>query len=55
MSGRLIHNQEITDNITAINTSAWLAGSYIWKVYTLDGGPSTGSGTLAETEKWVKE
>jgi hypothetical protein len=55
VNGRMVYGQEITDNITAINTSAWLAGSYIWKVYTLDGGPSTGSGTLAETEKWVKE
>ena len=55
MSGRMVYGQEITDNITAINTSAWPAGSYVWKVYTLDGGPSTGSVIEAETGKWIKE
>ena len=55
MSGRMVYGREITDNITAINTSAWPAGSYVWRVYTLDGGPSTGSGTLVETGKWIKE
>ena len=56
LSGKLIHNQEITDNITSINAEGWPSGTYIWKVYTSNNaGPSTGSGTLAETGKWVKE
>ena len=63
MNGRLIHSQAITENVTGIDAGGWAAGSYIWKVYTLDGGPSTlrpgsattGSGTLVETGKWVKE
>ena len=55
LNGRLMHSQEITENITAIPAEAWPAGVYVWKVYTSDGGPSTGSGTLVETGKWVKE
>ena len=55
MNGRLVHDQEITDNVTSINTESWPSGAYVWKVYTSDGGPSTGSGTLVETGKWVKE
>jgi hypothetical protein len=52
MSGRMVYGQEITDNITAINTSAWPAGSYVWKVMA---GTSTGSVTEAESGKWIKE
>ena len=63
LNGRLVHRQDITENVTGIDAGGWAAGSYIWKVYTLDGGPSTlrpgsatsGSTTLAETGKWVKE
>ena len=52
LSGKLIHNQQITDNITAINTSAWPSGSYVWRVVA---GTSTGSVIEAETGKWIKE
>ena len=63
LNGRLVHRQDITENVTAINTTDWSEGTYVWKVYASDGGPSTlrgasgatGSGTLAETGKWVKE
>ena len=56
LSSKLIHNQEITDNITSINAENWPSGTYIWKVYTSNNaGPSTGSTTLAETGKWIKE
>ena len=55
MSGRLMHRQDITGNVTGIDAGGWAEGTYIWKVYTLDGGPSTGSGTLVETGKWIKE
>jgi hypothetical protein len=60
MSGRMVYRQEITENVTAINTTDWSNGTYVWKVYagvsTLRQGSATsGSTTLAETGKWVKE
>ena len=63
LSGKLICNQEITENITSIDAESWPSGVYVWKVYTNQAGPSTlrwasgtaGSGTLVETGKWVKE
>ena len=56
MNGRLIHSQALTDNVTAIDATDWAEGVYVWKVMV---GTSTlrqvqGSGTLAETGKWVK-
>ena len=47
MSGRMVCGQEITDNITAINTSAWPAGSYVWKIIA--------DGKEAECGKWIKK
>ena len=52
MSGRMVYGKEITENVTAINTSTWPAGSYVWRVMA---GTSTGSVTEAESGKWVKE
>ena len=52
LSGKLIHNQRITDNITSINAESWPSGTYIWMVYA---GVSTGSTTLAETGRSIKE
>jgi hypothetical protein len=52
MNGRMIYNQEITDNVIVINTTSWPAGSYVWKVVV---GTSTGSVTEAESGKWIKE
>jgi len=52
MSGRMVYWQEITENVTSINTEGWPAGTYVWKVFV---GTSTGSETLVETGKWVKE
>ena len=51
-TGRLIYKQEITENITPINAESWPSGIYVWKVYE---GVSTGSTTLAETGRWIKE
>ena len=58
LTGKLVCNQEITENITSMNAESWPSGVYVWKVYV--GGPSTGSGTavsgtLVETGKWVKK
>ena len=47
LSGKLIHNQQITDNITPITTTSWPSGTYIWKVIA--------NGKEAESGKWVKE
>ena len=47
MSGRLVHNQQITDNITPIVTTSWPSGTYIWKVIA--------DGKEAECGKWIKE
>ena len=55
LNGRLMHSQRITDNVTTIDAAAWPSGVYVWKVYTNQAGPSTGSGTLVETGQWIKE
>ena len=47
LSGRLVHNQEITANITSINARNWPSGTYIWKVIA--------NGKEAESGKWIKE
>ena len=47
LSGKLIHNQQITDNITPITTTSWPSGTYIWKVIA--------NGKEAESGKWIKE
>ncbi len=53
LAGKLVCKKEITENVTSINAEAWPSGVYVWKVYTT--GISTGSTTLAEMGKWVKE
>ena len=63
LSGKLVYNQEITDNITSINTESWPSGMYVWKVYTspepVEGisvsTVSTGSTPIMEVGKWIKE
>ena len=52
MNGRLVYRQDVTENVTAINTTDWSEGSYVWKVFV---GTSTGSVTEAESGKWIKE
>ena len=47
LSGKLIHNQQIADNITHITTTSWPSGTYIWKVIA--------NGKEVETGKWIKE
>ena len=47
MSGRMVYRHEITDNITAINTTSWPSGTYIWKVIA--------NGKEAESGKWIKQ
>ena len=47
VNGRLVHRQVITENVTAINTTDWSEGTYVWKVIA--------SGKDAESGKWIKE
>ena len=47
LSGKLIHNQQITDNITPISTTSWPSGTYIWIVIA--------NGKEAESGKWIKQ
>jgi hypothetical protein len=46
MSGRMVYGKEIIDNVTAINTTSWPSGSYVWKVIS--------NGKEAESGKWIK-
>jgi hypothetical protein len=46
MNGRLVHRQDITENVTAINTTNWSVGAYVWKVVS--------NGKEAENGKWIK-
>lgn len=46
MSGKQIYNQEITSNITIINTSYWPHGTYMWTVVV--------DGKVVESGKWIK-
>lgn len=61
VSGRLMHSQALTENVTAIDATDWADGVYVWKVYQASpstlrvSSGNTGSGTLAETGKWIKE
>ena len=47
MNGRLVHSQDLTENVTAIDAEDWAEGVYVWKVMT--------NGKEAEIGKWVKE
>ena len=47
MNGRLVHNQQITDNITSINAENWSSGTYVWKVIA--------DNKEAECGKWIKK
>ena len=47
LTGKVVYNQEITDNITSITTTSWPSGTYIWKVIS--------NGREAESGKWIKE
>ena len=47
MNGRMVYRQDITENVTAINTTNWSEGTYVWKVVA--------DGKEAECGKWIKE
>ena len=47
VNGRLMHRQDITENLTRIDAGEWTDGVYVWKVMV--------EGKEAECGKWVKE
>ena len=46
-NGRIVHSQDITENVTSIDAGEWSEGVYVWEVICND--------KLAETGKWIKE
>lgn len=47
VNGRLVHRQDITENVTGIDAGGWAEGVYVWKVYA--------NNKEAENGKWIKE
>ena len=45
--GRLIHSQELAENVTSIDAENWTKGVYVWKVIS--------NGNVTECGKWIKE
>ncbi len=52
MQGRIVHEQEITDDVTSIDASRWNSGTYIWKL-TINNEQLTVE--EVESGKWVKD
>ena len=46
VNGRLVHRQDITEDVTEIDAGDWAEGVYAWKVMA--------NGKMVETGKWVK-
>ena len=46
-TGRLVHSQALTENVTAINAADWAEGVYVWKVHS--------NNKEAENGKWMKQ
>ena len=51
MQGRMVHQQEITDDVTSVDASNWPSGTYVWKL-----GIRNEELGIKEVEsgKWVK-
>ena len=47
VNGKLVHSQEIAENVTAIDAETWPAGMYVWKMIS--------DGKEVENGKWIKE
>ena len=47
LAGKLVYNQEITENVTSINAEGWPSGVYVWKVIA--------DSKEAECGKWIKK
>ena len=49
MQGRLVHQQEITDDVTSVDASGWKSGTYIWELKTENGKLKVEEGKWAKT------
>ena len=56
LNGGLVHRQDITENVTAIDAMDWNKGIYIWKVMVGTSTIRQAQGSVAEAEngKWIK-
>ena len=65
MQGRMVHQQEITDDVTSVDASGWQRGTYVWELGTGNGsgngsgngngsGSGNGNGSEYGSGKWVK-
>ena len=48
MQGRMVHQQEITDDVTSVDASNWQRGTYIWELKMENGK------LKVEEGKWIK-
>ena len=48
MQGRIVYQQEVTDDVTSVDASNWPSGTYVWKL-TINNEQLT-----VEEGKWVK-
>ncbi len=48
MQGRMVHKQEITDDVTSVDASGWSSGTYVWKL------TNNNEQLTIEEGKWVK-
>ena len=48
MQGRLVHQQEITDDVTSVDASEWKSGTYVWELKIENGK------WKIEEGKWIK-
>jgi hypothetical protein len=48
MQGRIVHQQEITDDVTNVDASNWPSGTYFWELKTENGK------LKIEEGKWIK-
>ena len=51
MQGRIVHQQEITYDVTSIDASKWTNGTYVWKLGM--GNEKLGMKEV-ESGKWIK-
>jgi hypothetical protein len=47
LNGRMVHRQDITENVTGIDAGGWAEGVYVWKVYA--------NNKEVENGNWIKQ
>ena len=49
MQGRMVHQQEITDDVTSVDASGWKSGTYVWELKVENGKLKVEEGKWAKT------